>query len=153
HRHQALHGRRLRRARQRALLHGQDHDDLRRRQEGARGHGQGARVALRRADRAPRGGARPASPASARRPRSALPEGENAHARPAAARRACCYAWLPSASAEPMNGTPDITAIKVIAFDVFGTVVDWHGTIAREVDAMRLGVDGSEFALAWRAGY
>jgi 2-haloacid dehalogenase len=42
---------------------------------------------------------------------------------------------------------------KVLAFDVFGTVVDWHGTIAREVDAMALGVSGDEFALAWRAGY
>jgi 2-haloacid dehalogenase len=42
---------------------------------------------------------------------------------------------------------------KVLAFDVFGTVVDWHGSIAREVDAMRLGVNGSEFASAWRAGY
>jgi 2-haloacid dehalogenase len=42
---------------------------------------------------------------------------------------------------------------KVLAFDVFGTIVDWHGSIAREVDAMRLGVDGDEFALAWRAGY
>src|SRR5512140_288199 len=42
---------------------------------------------------------------------------------------------------------------KVLAFDVFGTVVDWHGSIAREVDAMKLGVSGSEFALAWRAGY
>ena len=41
----------------------------------------------------------------------------------------------------------------VLAFDVFGTVVDWHGSIAREVDAMNLGVAGSEFALAWRAGY
>jgi 2-haloacid dehalogenase len=46
-----------------------------------------------------------------------------------------------------------IDDVKVLAFDVFGTVVDWHGTIAREIDAMRLGVDGSEFALAWRAGY
>ena len=44
-------------------------------------------------------------------------------------------------------------AIKVLAFDIFGTVVDWHGSIAREVDAMALGVDGGEFALAWRAGY
>lgn len=44
-------------------------------------------------------------------------------------------------------------APKVLAFDVFGTIVDWHGSIAREVDAMRLGVDGGEFALAWRAGY
>lgn len=42
---------------------------------------------------------------------------------------------------------------QVLAFDVFGTVVDWHGSIRREVDAMRLGVDGDEFALAWRAGY
>ncbi|RAR60810.1 2-haloacid dehalogenase [Onishia taeanensis] len=42
---------------------------------------------------------------------------------------------------------------EVLAFDVFGTVVDWHGSIAREVDALGLGVDGGEFALAWRAGY
>lgn len=46
-----------------------------------------------------------------------------------------------------------IEGVKVLAFDVFGTVVDWHGTIAREVDAMALGVSGDEFALAWRAGY
>lgn len=45
------------------------------------------------------------------------------------------------------------SSIKVIAFDVFGTVVDWHGTIAREVDAMGLPVDGNTFALAWRDGY
>ncbi len=43
--------------------------------------------------------------------------------------------------------------IKVLAFDIFGTVVDWHGSISREVNAMELGVDGGEFALAWRAGY
>ena len=42
---------------------------------------------------------------------------------------------------------------RILAFDVFGTVVDWHGSIAREVDAMALGVDGGEFALAWREGY
>jgi 2-haloacid dehalogenase len=42
---------------------------------------------------------------------------------------------------------------KVIAFDVFGTVVDWHQGIAREVDAMKLGVDGNTFALEWREGY
>jgi 2-haloacid dehalogenase len=46
-----------------------------------------------------------------------------------------------------------MNAPKVLAFDVFGTVVDWHGSIAREVDALALGVDGGEFALAWRAGY
>ncbi len=43
--------------------------------------------------------------------------------------------------------------VKVIAFDVFGTVVDWHGSVKNEVEAMGLGVDGYEFALAWRAGY
>ncbi len=42
---------------------------------------------------------------------------------------------------------------KVLAFDIFGTVVDWHGSIAKEVNAMGLKVDGGEFALAWRAGY
>ncbi|GAA5171756.1 MULTISPECIES: haloacid dehalogenase type II [Halomonadaceae] len=43
--------------------------------------------------------------------------------------------------------------VEILAFDVFGTVVDWHGSIAREVEALNLGVDGGEFALAWRAGY
>ncbi|MDB5772707.1 MAG: dehII [Burkholderia sp.] len=43
--------------------------------------------------------------------------------------------------------------IKVLAFDVFGTVVDWHTSIAREIDSMNLNVDGNEFASAWRAGY
>ena len=44
-------------------------------------------------------------------------------------------------------------SVKVLAFDVFGTVVDWHGGIAREVTALGLDVDAGEFALAWRAGY
>ena len=42
---------------------------------------------------------------------------------------------------------------QVLAFDVFGTVVDWHGGIARDITALRPGVDGAAFALAWRAGY
>lgn len=42
---------------------------------------------------------------------------------------------------------------KVLAFDIFGTVVDWHTGIAREVQALRPDVDGGAFALAWRAGY
>ncbi|MCY7319012.1 MAG: haloacid dehalogenase type II [Ramlibacter sp.] len=49
-----------------------------------------------------------------------------------------------------MTSTP---APKILAFDIFGTVVDWHGSIAREVDALQLGVSGNDFALAWRAGY
>ncbi len=43
--------------------------------------------------------------------------------------------------------------VKVLAFDVFGTVVDWHSSIKREVEAMNLDVDSDVFALAWRAGY
>ena len=41
----------------------------------------------------------------------------------------------------------------ILAFDVFGTVVDWHSGIACEVQAIRPDVDGDAFALAWRAGY
>jgi HAD superfamily hydrolase (TIGR01493 family) len=44
-------------------------------------------------------------------------------------------------------------APKVLAFDVFGTVVDWHGSIVREMAALHPQVDGDAFALAWRAGY
>ncbi|MFM2059017.1 MAG: haloacid dehalogenase, type [Pseudomonadota bacterium] len=43
--------------------------------------------------------------------------------------------------------------LKILAFDVFGTVVDWHATIAREITALCPQVDGNEFALAWRDGY
>ncbi|HWP20888.1 MAG TPA: haloacid dehalogenase type II [Burkholderiaceae bacterium] len=42
---------------------------------------------------------------------------------------------------------------KVLAFDVFGTVVDWHGSIVREMAALHPSVDGDAFAAAWRAGY
>ena len=42
---------------------------------------------------------------------------------------------------------------KVLAFDIFGTVVDWHGGIVREVAALAPAVDPGAFALAWRAGY
>jgi 2-haloacid dehalogenase len=43
--------------------------------------------------------------------------------------------------------------VQALCFDVFGTVVDWHGSIAAEVQRLGLPVDGSAFALAWRAGY
>ncbi len=52
-----------------------------------------------------------------------------------------------------MQERTDLDDLKVIAFDVFGTVVDWHGGIAAEVERLLPGVDGSAFALAWRAGY
>lgn len=46
-----------------------------------------------------------------------------------------------------------IKYIEVLAFDVFGTVVDWHGSLCREVEALGLDVDPAEFARAWREGY
>ena len=42
---------------------------------------------------------------------------------------------------------------KILAFDVFGTVVDWHGSIAAEATRLNLLVDANEFATAWRDGY
>ena len=54
-----------------------------------------------------------------------------------------------------MASNPDFdsSAVQVIAFDIFGTVVDWHGGIAAEVAQRLPGVDAGAFALAWRAGY
>ncbi|MFM9155265.1 MAG: haloacid dehalogenase type II [Polynucleobacter victoriensis] len=43
--------------------------------------------------------------------------------------------------------------IKVIAFDVFGTTVDWHGSIMQEIQQMDLNIDADQFANAWRSGY
>ena len=44
-------------------------------------------------------------------------------------------------------------AIKALVFDVFGTVVDWRGSIVAEVREMWPNVDVPAFADAWRAGY
>ena len=49
--------------------------------------------------------------------------------------------------------SPALSELKVIAFDVFGTVVDWHGSIRREITMLRPEIDGDAFANAWRAGY
>ncbi|MBK4735765.1 haloacid dehalogenase type II [Noviherbaspirillum pedocola] len=47
--------------------------------------------------------------------------------------------------------------IRALAFDVFGTVVDWHRGIREEAAALagRHGIDGdwARFAREWRAGY
>ncbi|MDA9763915.1 MAG: haloacid dehalogenase type II [Opitutales bacterium] len=47
--------------------------------------------------------------------------------------------------------------VKAILFDVFGTVVDWRGSIIREVSAVgeKLGISGNwgRFADRWRDGY
>jgi 2-haloacid dehalogenase len=43
--------------------------------------------------------------------------------------------------------------VEVLAFDIFGTVVDWHGSLVRELAQLQPQVDGDAFARAWRAGY
>jgi len=47
--------------------------------------------------------------------------------------------------------------IKALACDVFGTVVDWRGSIIAEGEALgrarSLAIDWARFADAWRAGY
>jgi 2-haloacid dehalogenase len=52
------------------------------------------------------------------------------------------------------SGTNDI---KALTFDVFGTVVDWHGSVAREVRTLAgtkgLRLNAVKFTKAWRAGY
>jgi 2-haloacid dehalogenase len=49
------------------------------------------------------------------------------------------------------------STVKALVFDVFGTVVDWRGSIIREVRglarARKLDLDPEAFADAWRAGY
>jgi len=45
------------------------------------------------------------------------------------------------------------SSVKILAFDIFGTVVDWHGSIVRELRALHPQVDADAFALAWRGGY
>ena len=48
-------------------------------------------------------------------------------------------------------------AIRALLFDVFGTVVDWRGSLVRECRALgrdkKIAVDWQAFADAWRAGY
>ena len=47
--------------------------------------------------------------------------------------------------------------IKALTFDVFGTVVDWYGSIVAEGeefgDIHGIDIDWAQFALKWRAGY
>ncbi|WP_018260290.1 haloacid dehalogenase type II [Methylobacterium sp. WSM2598] len=48
-------------------------------------------------------------------------------------------------------------AVQALIFDVFGTLLDWHGGVAREAERLlrplRPDLDGSAFARAWRARY
>lgn len=51
----------------------------------------------------------------------------------------------------------DVSQVKALTFDVFGTVVDWRSSIIREGErlakAKGLSVDWAKFADRWRGGY
>ena len=51
----------------------------------------------------------------------------------------------------------NLSQVKAMTFDVFGTVVDWRSSIAREIKEMgqRKGfvLDWDSFADEWRSGY
>ena len=51
----------------------------------------------------------------------------------------------------------NLALLKAVTFDVFGTVVDWRTSIAREVESLSIKkqfvVDGERFADAWRKLY
>ena len=56
--------------------------------------------------------------------------------------------------------TPDFSNIKALLFDVFGTVVDWQGSVHRllekraKSEGIELGdIDLLNFTQQWRAGY
>jgi 2-haloacid dehalogenase len=50
-----------------------------------------------------------------------------------------------------------VSGVKALTFDVFGTVVDWRGSLIAEGEAFsrsrHLQVDWPRFADRWRAGY
>ncbi|GLR27524.1 haloacid dehalogenase type II [Limnobacter litoralis] len=52
---------------------------------------------------------------------------------------------------------PRQAGLNILAFDVFGTVVDWRGSVARETRelclARGLNINAEKFADAWRNGY
>ncbi|KAJ7143802.1 haloacid dehalogenase [Mycena epipterygia] len=51
----------------------------------------------------------------------------------------------------------DLRNVQALVFDVFGTVVDWHSSLTRELATLgnKHGTDGnwSDFAKTWRRGY
>ncbi len=56
-----------------------------------------------------------------------------------------------------MGSPVDISEIKALTFDVFGTVVDWRSSIIRELREFGISkgtvIDWAGFADKWRAGY
>jgi len=65
-------------------------------------------------------------------------------------------AWI-GAAAPALLGQNKMHAVKALLFDVFGTVVDWRGSIVEEGNAWErkrgVRVDWARFADQWRDGY
>jgi 2-haloacid dehalogenase len=57
----------------------------------------------------------------------------------------------------PPPNLPDVKNVKALLFDVFGTLVDWRSSIAREareiLSPLGISVDWESFADAWRDQY
>src|SRR6185436_16451202 len=77
-------------------------------------------------------------------------------------RRAFVQAGVMAMAAAEMGQSQEsrratVTGVKALVFDVFGTVVDWRTSVAREVETLAKGkglvIDGPKFADAWRAQY
>jgi 2-haloacid dehalogenase len=62
--------------------------------------------------------------------------------------------WRAAAAQE---AGPKLAPVKALVFDVFGTIVDWRGSIIQEGktwgEARKLRIDWARFADSWRAGY
>ena len=58
---------------------------------------------------------------------------------------------------QPQGTTTVPSSVKALVFDVFGTVVDWRTSVARQVEELGKHhgrtIDGAAFADAWRAQY
>ena len=56
-----------------------------------------------------------------------------------------------------MTSSANPFGVKALTFDVFGTTVDWRGSLIREAEvwggARDLRIDWAKFADSWRAGY
>ncbi len=62
-----------------------------------------------------------------------------------------------TARAQPAGPGEQLSSVKALVFDTFGTVVDWRTSVTQDVEQLAkrkgLTVDGAKFADAWRAGY
>jgi len=51
----------------------------------------------------------------------------------------------------------NLSSVKALTFDVFGTVVDWRSSIIKELTALgeskQISADWAAFADKWRGGY